>query len=159
MKEVPNDVVEIIFAVDLNPSNPEQPLNVGDISVKPKGEDGKGGPDWKALAKQLCEAEGICEKDASDDEIVEAIQNRQVKDQGDPEVKKDEKDAFSKANEMDDRPERRSERRPERRPGGGPSGFKKASARALGKEYDDDDEDFGGKRPPFAKKKFDDEEY
>lgn len=37
--KVPSDVVELIIAVDLNPSDPEEPLNVNDVKVAPKGGD------------------------------------------------------------------------------------------------------------------------
>lgn len=69
MAEVPNDVVELIIAVDLNPSDPEEPINVNDVKVNPKGEDGE--EDWKKLTMQLLEAADI--KVSSYDEAAEAV--------------------------------------------------------------------------------------
>jgi hypothetical protein len=60
VKETPSDVVELIIAVDLNPSDPEEPINVNDVKVNPKGEGGEdGGEDWKKLTMQLLEAADI----------------------------------------------------------------------------------------------------
>jgi hypothetical protein len=39
MPEVPSDIVELIIAVDLNPSSPEEPINVNDVQVRDKGGD------------------------------------------------------------------------------------------------------------------------
>ena len=71
---IPSDIVELIIAVDLNPSDPEEPINVNDVKVNPKdGEGGGGEPgeDWKKLTMQLLEAADI--RVSSYDEAAEAV--------------------------------------------------------------------------------------
>lgn len=63
MAEIPSDVVELIIAVDLNPSDPEEPINVNSVDVRDKDEVPGGSrqpdEDWKKLTMQLLEAADI----------------------------------------------------------------------------------------------------
>ena len=74
--EVPSDVVELIIAVDLNPSDPEEPINVNSVDVRGKGEDGEGGDDWRGLVVQLLMGDpesGVQSDSISYDEAVQAV--------------------------------------------------------------------------------------
>ena len=85
-----SDVVELIIAVDLDPSDPSEPINVGDVKVNPKGEGGsEGGEDWQGLLMDLMEAEGISDGPVSYQEAMDLVKNR--------EPRKVEDDPFAKA--------------------------------------------------------------
>ena len=133
--EVPSDVVELIIAVDLNPSDPEEPINVNDVKVSPKGEGGEDGEDWKGLATQLLmgdPASGVTSDKISFEEATEAVSRVLEGDDGGEGA-----DPFSKASRSEPRaPERPS--KPKKKSGGG---MKAALDRALGKPGDDEDED------------------
>lgn len=150
MKEVPSDVVELIIAVDLNPTDPSEPLNVSSVDVRDKGEGGgsKGGEDWKKLAMQLLMGDpkaGVTSDSISYDEAVEAT----ARCLGDSEESETEKDPWGRS-----KPRREPQDEPdmpfhkggrsdfgEKKPGGG---MKMALNRALGRkdDEDEDEEDF-----------------
>ena len=100
MEGVPNDVVELIIAVDLNPSDPEEPINVNDVKVRDKGEGGEeGGCDCcarfrKAIAKLDPEMAAAVEGDKSDEEAVSALEAMADEE---PEEAQDEATMFDKA--------------------------------------------------------------
>lgn len=132
MDNTPSDIVELIIAVDLNPSDPEEPLNVSSVDVRDKGEGGaEGSDDWRGLVMQLLmgdPASGVTSDSISYDEAVEAVARVLGKDE-EPEAE----DPFSKAT-----------RRPQK-PGmgmGGGKGMMMALDRALGREDDEDEEDY-----------------
>ncbi len=133
MDGMPSDIVELIIAVDLNPSDPEEPLNVSSVDVRDKGEGGEEGGDWQKLAMQLLmgdPASGVTSDSISYDEAVEAVARVLGKDE-EPE----EEDPFSKAT-----------RRPQK-PGmgmGGGKGMRMALDRALGRRDDEDEEEDDG---------------
>lgn len=156
--EVPSDVVELIIAVDLNPSDPEEPINVNDVKVSPKGEGGEdGGDDWKGLVTQLLmgdPASGITSDDISFEMAKDAVSRVLEGDSG------EDMDPFSKASMSEPRkPEAPS--KPKKKGGGG---MKAALDRALGgkpgepgDEDEDEDEDEKEKKDedkgnPFAKR-------
>jgi hypothetical protein len=126
-----SDIVELIIAVDLNPSDPEEPLNVSSVDVRDKGEGGDGGGDWQKLAMQLLmgdPASGVTSDSISYDEAVDAVARVLGKEE-EPEAE----DPFSRAT-----------RRPQE-PGmgmGGGQGMKMALDRALGRRDDEDEEEY-----------------
>ncbi len=54
MKDMDSDIVELIIAVDLNPSDPEELINVNNVDVRSKGEGAdETEEDWKGLVMKL----------------------------------------------------------------------------------------------------------
>ena len=104
MDKTPSDVVELIIAVDLNPSNPEEPINVSNVDVRGKGEGGDNGGDWKSLCMKLLGTSDISFEEAS----------KMAGDKGEPAEEKDpfsmhrsskpmmEKDPFAKDDEEEE---------------------------------------------------------
>lgn len=150
-KDVPSDVVELIIAVDLNPKDPQEPINVNDVSVKPKGEASQDGEDWKKLTMQVLMGDpksGVQSDNISYDEAVEAV--ARVLGDSEPEEKDD---PFTKASSRRSEPEKpegdspfekKRDSRPFDKKRGG--GMKAALERAV------------GKKPPFESGEDDDEE-
>lgn len=132
-----SDIVELIIAVDLNPSDPEEPLNVSSVDVRDKGEGGDGGGDWQKLAMQLLmgdPASGVTSDSISYDEAVDAVARVLGEDTEPAE------DPFSKAT-------RRSG--PQDKPGAqygspydGKGSMMMALDRALGRKDDEDEEEY-----------------
>lgn len=146
MKEVPSGVVELIIAVDLDPSSPEEPINVNDVKVSPKGEGGEEGscPMCKrliaAFAKIDPDVEALMDDKLSEAEMVKAIEK--LADDA-PEDAQEEADPFDRATKpkKPERPGREFDKKP--------GGFKRPE-KAFGKEapkpfgrpdVEDDDDD------------------
>lgn len=128
--DTPNDVVELIIAVDLDPSDPEEPINVNDVKVRDKGEsDQTDGEDWKGLAIQLLmgdPASGVTSDSIGFDEAKAAA--ARVLEDDEPKQKPD---PFEKANLM-----QKGSRGPKH--GGG---MRAALERTMGRKKDDEDEE------------------
>jgi len=126
-----SDIVELILAVDLNPSNPEEPININSVDVRDKGDGGdEGGEDWKKLAMQLLmgdPASGVTSDAISYDEAVEATARALGGEES-----TEEPDAFSKARSG-------AQGEPEGPMPGGQGGMKMALDRALGRKKDEED--------------------
>jgi hypothetical protein len=99
-KKPDSSVVELILAVDLDPTNPEEPLNIGDVKVAPKG--GEDATDSK-LVDQLLAAIAkidpdlsyiVRENEGNPRAAVRAIEKHAEKA---PEDAQDEGDSFDKA--------------------------------------------------------------
>ena len=132
--EGPNDIVELIIAVDLNPTNPEEPINVSSVDVRDKGEGGEGGEDWRRLVMQLLmgdPASGVQSDSISYDEAVDAV-SRVLGGTG--EVEED--DAFSKAGKRSQEAEA-----PSRKGGGIKAALKNALGGVSGEDEDEDEEE------------------
>ena len=129
MSDVPSDIVELIIAVDLNPTDPEEPINVSSVDVRDKGGSSAGDEDWKGLTVQLLmgdPASGITSDQVSYEQAVEAV----AKVLGDEE---EEQDAFSMHSKKP-QPPAPSGRRPE-------GGMKKTLSHILGSGEIEDEED------------------
>lgn len=129
MTDETGGIVELIIAVDLDPSDPEEPLNVSSVDVRDKGEGGAGDEDWRGLTMQLLmgdPASGVTSDGIGYDEAVEAV-SRALGGMSEPE------DPFTKAGKPKDKP------KPPHRGGGG--GMKEALDRALGRKDEDEDDD------------------
>lgn len=144
--EVPSDIVELVIAVDLNPKDPEEPINVNDVKVKNKGEGGEDdGEDWKDLTMKLLKADPAAEVDSDDlsyEEAKEAV-DRVTGDQREPE---EEEDPFDKAMKPKDKPKPEPKGRPSDSPfGGAPKsgGVKEAIGNLMGKPKKDEEEEEG----------------
>ncbi|WP_299314382.1 hypothetical protein [uncultured Halomonas sp.] len=128
-----SNIVELIIAVDLDPTDPMEPLNVKDVKVGEPGEEGTGGEDWKDLTMQLLmgtPAAGVTSDDISYEEAVEAV-SRALEGKEMDEAP----DFFSKAGKAgEDAPVA-----PFGPKGGG--GMRMALDRALGNRKEDDEEE------------------
>jgi len=133
MKDMDSDIVELIIAVDLNPSDPEEPINVNNVDVRSKGE-GESGEACHKCTRILDAISRIDPKmaDAVDglgvDEAISALER--MADEA-PEDAQEEADMFDKAMSMPMTEEKPKER----------GSFKTASYRAFGKKKDDEDEE------------------
>jgi hypothetical protein len=111
MDKVPSDIVELIIAVDLDPTNPEEPINVTSVD-KSEGMGKDQSPLcarlFKILAKMDPEMEAVTKSDLKDDEKISALEKLA---HAAPEEAQDEADAFDKARD------RKAERSPEERYG------------------------------------------
>lgn len=135
MEGVPSDIVELIIAVDLNPSDPEEPINVKGVDVRGEGEVPGGfrqpDEDWRKLTMQLLMGDpkaGVTSDSISYDEAVSAV----ARALGDEE---EASDPFSKAKGLGGDQEK---------PGmlfRKGNGMKSALNRALGRDDEEDEED------------------
>jgi hypothetical protein len=166
MKEVPSDVVELIIAVDLDPKNPSEPINVTSVDAnegKGKGQCSMCAKLFKAIAKMDPEMAAVAESDLEDEEKIKAIEKLAA---AEPSEAQDEADSFDKATsrpkpskspeERYGKPEVDKEWKPRpRRDDFEPKrdeeddfeprkkgGFGGARDRAFGKPRDDEDEEF-----------------
>jgi hypothetical protein len=109
MDKVPSDIVELIIAVDLDPTNPEEPINVTSVD-KSEGMGKDQSPLcarlFKILAKMDPEMEAVTKSDLKDEEKIGALEKLA---HAQPEEVQDEADAFDKA--RDRKPERSPEER------------------------------------------------
>jgi hypothetical protein len=141
--KVPSDIVELIIAVDLDPTNPEEPINVTSVD-KSEGMGKDQSPLcarlFKILAKMDPEMEAVTKSDLKDDEKISALEKLA---HAQPEEVQDEADAFDKARD------RKSERTPEERYG------KPKPPKDDWKPRRDEGEDF---EPRPKRPSFDDEE-
>lgn len=104
-EQTPSGVVELIIAVDLDPSDPEEPINVSDVDVRSKGgAEGGAFPDYRDLLVRVLEANDILAGKMSDDELKEAAEQFIT---GDKMADKIEDDPFAKAQMMGEPPERK----------------------------------------------------
>ena len=105
--KVPSDVVELIIAVDLNPSNPEEPINVKSAEVAPKG--GDDASDTK-LVEQLLAAVSKMDPDIAmaigkaGDNPRAAVREIEKLSKNAPEHAQDEAEPFDRA--MEQKPKR-----------------------------------------------------
>jgi hypothetical protein len=147
MAEKPaSDIVELIIAVDLDPTNPEEPLNVTSVD-KSEGMGKDQSPLcarlFKILAKMDPEMEAVTKSDLKDDEKIGALEKLA---HAQPEEAQDEADAFDKARD------RKSERTPEERYG------KPKVEKAPFKPRRDEGDEEGDFEPKPKRPEFDDEE-
>lgn len=92
---VPSDVVELIIAVDLDPSDPAEPINVNDVQVRGKGgAEGGAFPDYRGLLVRVLEAIGVPAQGMSDNELAKAAEQTIS---GGEEAADIEEDMFSRA--------------------------------------------------------------
>lgn len=96
-KQVPSDVIELIIAVDLDPKNPSEPINVTSVD-KTEGM-GKGQCQmcaklFKAIAKMDPEMEAVVKSDLDDEGKIAAIEKLAEAETLEP---PDSKDSFDKA--------------------------------------------------------------
>jgi hypothetical protein len=134
--EVPSDIVELIIAVDLNPTDPEEPINVSSVDVRGKGEGAPdGGEDWRGLCIQLLmgdPASGVTSDGISFSEATDAA----ARVLGEEEGPMDPFSMHKSRQEAPDAPKVAS------RPGGGGGGGLKANLnRILGTEKEDEEEE------------------
>jgi hypothetical protein len=115
MDKVPSDVVEVILAVDLNPSNPEEPINVNQVKVSPKGGDNEGETklidELLEVVAKLDPSYAMAIGAAGQDNPRAAVRALQKLAEGEKGEDQDEADAFDKARD------RKTERSPEERYG------------------------------------------
>lgn len=138
-KEVPSDVVELIIAVDLNPKDPQEPINVNDVSVKPKGEASQDGEDWKKLTMQVLMGDprsGVQSDSVSYDEAVEAV-SRVL---GDP-MPEEKEDPFSKLTSSTGESEKPGDM-PKRKSGGMKGTLDRILNLKEEKDYEEEEEEF-----------------
>lgn len=140
MSEVPNDIVELIIAVDLNPNDPSEPINVKDVNVRDQGEEGDGEGDWRKLCMQVLMGDprsGVTSDSIDYDEAVEAVARLLGDDKPEEDIEK-KPDPFSRANSGG----RMREDKPERPTHGGGGGMRAALENAIGRKKEDEDEEF-----------------
>jgi hypothetical protein len=97
MKDVPSDVVELIIAVDLDPKNPSEPINVTSVDAsegKGKGQCPMCAKLFKAIGKMDPEADAIVKSGLDDEGKISAIEKLAA---GAPSEAQDEADSFDKA--------------------------------------------------------------
>lgn len=138
MDKVPSDIVELIIAVDLDPTDPDQPINVNNVDVRDKGEAGEKGEACHMCTRILDAIAKIDpEMQAAVDgvPVAEAVRALEKMAEGAPEEAQEEADMFTRAMS----PDHGEDRPRHKRPGGG--GFKAAAARAKGLPFGEDDED------------------
>jgi hypothetical protein len=145
-----SDVVEVILAVDLNPSNPEEPINVNQVKVSPKGGDNEGETklidELLEVVAKLDPSYAMAIGAAGQDNPRAAVRALQKLAEGEKGEDQGEADAFDKARD------RKSERTPEERYG------KPKVEKAPFKPRHDEGDDEDGFEPKPKRPEFDDEE-
>lgn len=136
-KNVSDDVIEVIVAIDLNPGKDAKPIN------GKESDEGEDGADWKDLCTKLLKTVAMMEddKELSDKELIKEIEKIISADGEDAPEKEDAFSSYKKGGskpkpEEEDEPEDEEEA-PRKKSGG----FKNAAKKMMGMDEEPEDEE------------------